>query len=103
MSQEKHEKESSKRKARDDLSIQANDSDSSSNDFEVSEPEEDTIIKCQNNKDFRKMMKIIMAREKEEYFLELAKQGAKLPPDYNVESLITKEEDTPLALVTKQL
>lgn len=44
-----------------------------------------------------------MAREKEDYFLELAKQGAKLPTGYNIETLITKEEETPIAMVNKQL
>lgn len=48
-------------------------------------------------------MKIIMAWEKEEHFLELAKQGAKLPIDYDIENIIIKEEETPLSLVTKQL
>lgn len=99
----RQEKEAGKCKAHDDLCIQANDSDSSFSDSNVSEPGDNKIVKYQKDKDFRKMMKIIMAQEKEEYFLELAKQGAKIPPDYNVESLITKEDDTPLALVTKQL
>lgn len=44
-----------------------------------------------------------MAREKEDYFLKLENQGAKLPTGYNVEALIIKEEETPLAMVNKQL
>lgn len=44
-----------------------------------------------------------MAREKEDYFLELEKQGAKLPTGYNVETLITKEEETPWGKMSKQM
>lgn len=49
------------------------------------------------------MMKIILDKEKEDIFLKLTKQGAKIPTNYNVKNMITKEEETPLSLVTKQL
>lgn len=103
MSRERKEREVAKHDTYNNISTHANDSDSSSSEFEASEPIEVIINSCQKDKDFRKMMKIIMAREKEDYVLNLAKQGAKLPTDYNVETLITKEEETPLALVKKQL
>lgn len=48
-------------------------------------------------------MKVIMAREKEDYFLELAKKGTKLPTSYNVEALVTKEEVTPWEKMSKQM
>lgn len=49
------------------------------------------------------MMKVIMAREKEDYFLELAKQGAKLPTGYEVQTLVTKKEESPIIMVHKKL
>lgn len=47
------------------------------------------------------MMKTIMTREKEDYFLELEKQGAKLPIGYDVQTLVTKKEDSPILMVHK--
>lgn len=99
----KQERWAVKHNAYDDLSIHATDSESSSSESKSSEPTKTDFHKCQKDKDFWKMMKVIMAREKEDYFLELAKQGAKLPTSYNVEALITKEEEIPLAMVNKQL
>ena len=40
------------------------------------------------------MMEILLQEEKERYLLELGQQGAKVPYDYNVETLVTKEEET---------
>ena len=39
------------------------------------------IDNAKQNKDFRKMMEILLLEEKEKYLLELAQQGAKLPLD----------------------
>lgn len=41
-------------------------------------------------------MKIILVKEREDIFLDLARQGAKLPTNYNVKNIITKEEEKPL-------
>lgn len=71
----KQARHATKHKTYDDISIHDTDSDSSSSESESSEPPETDIHKCQKDKYFRKMMKVIMAREKEDYFLELAKQG----------------------------
>ena len=63
----------------------------------IEEEEEITqkdIEDAKNNKDFMKMMKVLLREEKERYLLELAQQGAKPPTDYNVETLKTKEEET---------
>ena len=50
-----------------------------------------------------KMMEIILWEEKERYLLELAKQGAKLPTNYNVETLMTKEEEIENSWLQKQV
>lgn len=56
-----------------------------------------------NDIGFRRMMKVILEKEKEEHFLELARQGSKLPPSFNVESIIMEEEETPITLMAKQM
>ena len=40
-----------------------------------------------------KIMEVLLWEEKERYLLELAKEGDKLPTNYNIETLITKEEE----------
>ena len=40
------------------------------------------------------MMEILLLEEKEKYLLELSQQGAKLPADYKVKTLVPKEEET---------
>lgn len=80
-----------------------NDSSSSSEIDEAVEPPEKEILDCQKGKDFRKMMKTIMTREKEDYFLQLANQGAKLPIGYDVQTLVTKRKDSAIIMVHKQL
>ena len=60
-------------------------------------PEEITqedIRNAKKNKGFLKMMEILMQEEKQNYLLELASQGAKLPPHFDIETIITKEEET---------
>ena len=49
------------------------------------------------------MMKILLLEEKEKYLLELAQQGAKIPPDYKVETLVPKEEETKNAQLQKKM
>ena len=51
------------------------------------------IEKCFNDKNFQKMMEILLHDEKEKYFLKLTQEGAKLPQHHNVEKIITKEEE----------
>lgn len=55
------------------------------------------------NKSLIEMMEIILLEEKEKYFLELAKQGAKLPSDYQFETLVAKEEETETAKLKKMV
>jgi hypothetical protein len=48
-------------------------------------------------------MKTIINRDKEQYFLDLAEQGAQLPPHFKAEDIIAREEETPMTLITKQM
>ena len=60
-------------------------------------PEEITqedIRSAKKNKRFLKMMDIFMQEEKKRYLLKLASQGAKLPSHFDVQTIITKEEET---------
>lgn len=52
------------------------------------------ISKCRKDKKFQKVMEILLNKEKEKYFLKLAQEGAKLPSHFNVETIITPEEET---------
>lgn len=89
---------------KDNLNVHETNNDSSSSEAkEDTETPEKKICDWQKDKDFRKMMKAIMTREKEDYFLELAKQGAKFPTRYDVQTLITKKEESPILMVHKQL
>ena len=47
------------------------------------------------------MMKHLLKEDRETYFLELAHQGAKLPPNFDVENIIAQEEETPLTAIMK--
>ena len=44
-----------------------------------------------------------MREEKEKYFLELAKEGAKLPPNYDVGTILIKEEETITSRLQKKI
>ena len=48
-------------------------------------------------------MEIFLNEEKEKYFLKLAQEGAKLPHHFNVETIITPEEETKTSKFQKQL
>ena len=48
-------------------------------------------------------MEILLNEEKEKYFLKLAQEGAKLPPHFNVETIVTLEEETKMSKLQKQL
>ena len=48
-------------------------------------------------------MEILLNEEKEKYFLKLAQEGAKLPHHFNVETIITPEEETETSKLQKQL
>lgn len=61
------------------------------------------IAKCQKDKNFQKVMEILLNEEKEKYFLKLAQEGAKLPHHFNVETIITLEEETETSKLQKQL
>lgn len=63
------------------------------------EPEEVEILpkniaKFWKDKNFQKVMEILLNKEKEKYFLKLAQEGAKLPSHFNVETIVTPEEET---------
>ena len=49
------------------------------------------------------MMEILFNEEKEKYFLKLAQEEAKLPPDYNIETIVIKEEEYEISKLQKQL
>lgn len=52
------------------------------------------IRDARKSKIFHKMMDIFMREEKEKYLLKLSTQGAKLPSNYNLKTLVVKEEET---------
>ena len=56
------------------------------------EPKEKDIADALKNKSFMKMMQVILEREKETIFLDLAKWGAKLRTNFDVETIVMKEE-----------
>ena len=56
-------------------------------------PLEDILKYCKD-KNFQKMMKLLLHDEKEKYFLKLAQEGEKLPQNINVETIVTQEEET---------
>ena len=55
------------------------------------------IKKCHKDKNFQKVMEILLNEEKEKYFLKLAQEGAKLPHHFNVETIIMPEEETKMS------
>ena len=54
-------------------------------------------------KNFQKVMEILLNEEKEKYFLKLVQEGAKLPHHFNVETIVTPEEETEMSKLKKQL
>ena len=50
------------------------------------------LAKCCKDKNFQKVMEILLNEEKEKSFLKLAQEGAKLPHHFNVETIITPKE-----------
>ena len=46
-------------------------------------------------------MEILLNEEKEKYFLKLPKEGAKLPHHFDVETIITPEEETKTSKLQK--
>ena len=65
------------------------------------EPTPSKISQHQNDDDFKKMMRHFLKEDRETYFQELARQGANLPPNFNVEDIITHEEETPIMAMMK--
>ena len=61
------------------------------------------IAKCRKDKNFQRVMDILLNEEKEKYFLKLAQEGAKLPHHFNVETIVTPEEETETSKLEKQL
>ena len=59
------------------------------------------IAKCRKDKNFQKVMDILLNEEKEKYFLKLAQEGAKLPHHFNVETIVTPEEETETSKLQK--
>ena len=60
------------------------------------------IEKYRNEKNFQKVMQIILNEEKEKYFLKFAQEGAKLPHHFNVETIIKPKEETKTSKLQKQ-
>ena len=52
------------------------------------------ITKFCKDKNFQKVMEILLNEEKEKYFLKLAQEGAKLPHHFNVKTIIMPKEET---------
>ena len=52
------------------------------------------IAKCRKDKNFQKVMEILLNEEKEKYFLKLAQEGAKLPHHFNVKTIVMPKEET---------
>lgn len=48
-------------------------------------------------------MEILLNEEKEKYFLKLAQVGAKLSNHFNIETIVTQEEETKTSQLYKQL
>ena len=65
------------------------------------EPTPSEIHRCQNDDEFKRMMRHFLKVDREAYFLQLAQEGAKLPPNFNVEDIITQEEENPLTTMTR--
>ena len=61
----------------------------------------DHIKKNWKDKNFQKVMKILLNKEKEKYFLKLAQEGAKLPHHFDVETISTPEEETETSKLKK--
>ena len=52
------------------------------------------IAKCRKDKNFQKVMEILLNEEKEKYFLKLMQEGARLPHHFNVKTIIIPKEET---------
>ena len=61
------------------------------------------IAKCRKDKNFQKVMEIILNEEKEKYFLKLAQEGARLPHHFDIKAIITPKEETETSKLQKQL
>ena len=61
------------------------------------------LANCRRDKNFKKVMEILLNKEKEKYFLKLAQEGAMLPHHFNVETIVTLEEETKMSKLQKQL
>lgn len=49
------------------------------------------------------MMDILIKQEKEKLFLEIVLKGAKLPDHFDMETIINKEEEAPMSILTIQM
>ena len=78
-------------------------------DHDTDEEYEEVEILCEHlarfckDKNFQKVMEILLSEEKEKYFLKLAQEGAKLPHHFNVETIVTPEEETEISKLQMQL
>ena len=61
------------------------------------------IKKICKDKNFQKVMEILLNEEKEKYSLKLVQEGAKLPHHFNVETLVMPEEETEMSKLQKKL
>ena len=61
------------------------------------------IKKCHKDKKFQKFMEIFLNKEKEKYYLKFSQEAAKMPHHFNVETIITPEEETKTSKLQRQL
>ena len=47
------------------------------------------------------MMEILLHDEKERYFINLTQEGEKIPQHFNVETIVTQEEETKTSKLQK--
>ena len=60
------------------------------------------IAKCRKDKNFQKVMEILLNKGKEKYFLKLAQEGSKLLDHFNVETITTPKEENEMSKLQKK-
>ncbi|MFA1226166.1 hypothetical protein, partial [Klebsiella pneumoniae] len=85
--------------SKDPFQSQHTDTDEEHEEMEVL-PEH--VESFRKDKHLQKIMDILLNEEKEKYFLQLAQEGARLPPHFNVKDLITPVEETETSELKKK-
>ena len=76
-------------------------------DHDIDEEQEEVEIlpehlaRCHRDKNFQKVMEILLNKEKEKYFLKLVQEGARLPHHFNVKTIVTLEEEMEMSKLQK--